>query len=246
MSHDGPTFYDDAQVFDRYAQLRARAESANDTLEAPVIAELIGAVAGLDVLDLGCGDGAYGRTLLAAGARSYLGIDGSANMVTAAQASLAGRTGRVQRADLANGIPTEPASVDLAISRLALHYLADVGPVLSGIYAALRPGGRLVFSTEHPVITCSNKALADDGLREDWIVDDYFVPGRRLVSWSGAEVVMHHRTLEEWFAAVQGAGFTVSALRESKPQRGHFADATLFERRGRIPLFLFIAASKPR
>ena len=26
MSHDGPSFYDDAQVFDRYAQLRARAE----------------------------------------------------------------------------------------------------------------------------------------------------------------------------------------------------------------------------
>lgn len=246
MTHDGPTFYDNAQVFDRYAKLRARAESANDTLEAPVIAELMGVVTGLDVLDLGCGDGEYGRTLLAAGARSYLGIDGSANMVGAAERSLAGSAGRVERADLANGVPAEPASFDLAISRLALHYLADVGPVLRGVHAALRPGGRLVFSTEHPVITCSNKALADDGMRRDWIVDDYFVPGRRVVSWLGAEVVMHHRTLEDWFAAVQDAGFSVSALRESKPQREHFADGTLFERRSRIPLFLFIAASKAR
>jgi SAM-dependent methyltransferase len=246
MSHDGPTFYDDAQVFDRYARLRARAESANDTLEAPVLAELVGEVAGLDVLDLGCGDGRYGRALLSAGARSYLGIDGSANMAAAARANLVGTSGRVQRADLANGVSAEPATFDLAISRLAFHYLADVGPVLRGIHAALRPGGRLVFSTEHPVITCSNKALADDGMRQDWIVDDYFVPGRRVVSWLGAEVVMHHRTLEDWFAAVQGAGFVVSALRESKPRHEHFADATLFERRGRIPLFLFIAASKPQ
>ncbi|HZT56793.1 MAG TPA: methyltransferase domain-containing protein [Burkholderiaceae bacterium] len=245
MSHDGPTFYDDAQVFDRYARLRERAESANDTLEAPVIKALIGAVDGLDVLDLGCGDGLYGRELLAAGARSYLGIDGSMNMVRAAQASLAGTKGRVQRGDLACGVPAEPASFDLAISRLALHYVADIGPVLRGIHAALRPGGRLVFSTEHPVITCSNQALADDGLRQDWIVDDYFVPGRRVVAWLGAEVAMHHRTIEEWFAAVQGAGFVVTALRESKPQRERFADPALFERRGRIPLFLFIAARKP-
>ena len=246
MSHDGPNFYDDAGVFERYIKLRARSESANDTLEAPVMAELIGPVDGLDVLDLGCGDGLYGRQLLAAGAGSYLGIDGSANMVRAAESSLAGTAGRVRQGDLAHGLQAAPASFDLAISRLAFHYLADVGPLLRGIHAALRPGGRLVFSTEHPVITCSNKALADDGLRQDWIVDDYFVPGRRVVSWLGADVVMHHRTLEDWFAAVQGAGFAVTALRESKPQREHFADAVLFERRSRIPLFLFIAASKPR
>lgn len=247
MSLDGPGFYDDATVFRRYAQLRARAGSANETLEAPVMAELIGWVDGLDLLDLGCGDAGVGRELLASGARSYLGIDGSVNMVRAAEAILAGHpNGRVQQGDLAQGVQVAPASFDLAMSRLALHYLSDVEPVLRGIHAALRPGGRFVFSTEHPIITCSNKALSDEGLRrQGWIVDDYFVPGPRAVSWLGAEVAMHHRTLEDWFAAVQRAGFVVEALRESTPRRERFADAALFEQRRRIPLFLFISARKP-
>ena len=54
----------------------------------------------------------------------------------------------------------------------------------------------------------------------------------------------HHRTIEDYFHAVQKAGFTVDSLRESRPDRHHFLDQATYERRLRIPLFLFVAAQK--
>lgn len=243
VSHNGPQFYDDAAVFDRYAQLRARAQNANDTLEKPTFVALVGSVTGLDVLDLGCGDASFGQELLARGARSYVGVDGSANMVRSAVATLAGTHAQAVQADIAEwSYPA--AAFDLVTARLVLHYVSDLGALLAKVHRSLRPRGKLVFCVEHPVITSCNKALGDDGFRQDWIVDDYFSTGERSVSWLGAQVVKHHRTIEDYFLAVQQAGFTVSSLRESRPDRRQFLDQATYERRLRIPLFLFVAAEK--
>ena len=54
----------------------------------------------------------------------------------------------------------------------------------------------------------------------------------------------YHRTVEDYFRALQEAGFVVEQLRESRPQREQFADEQTYERRRRIPLFLFLAGRK--
>lgn len=54
-----------------------------------------------------------------------------------------------------------------------------------------------------------------------------------------------HRSVESYYTALQQAGFRVEQLRESAPQRAHFTDEETYERRKRIPLFLFLAARKP-
>jgi trans-aconitate methyltransferase len=95
MGTAGPTFYDDDTIFATYVRGRQRRDNPNDTLEKPVILELIGDIAGKSVLDLGCGDAAIGREFLQHGATAYLGIDGSANMVALAKQTLAGTSGRV-------------------------------------------------------------------------------------------------------------------------------------------------------
>ena len=59
-----------------------------------------------------------------------------------------------------------------------------------------------------------------------------------------ARVVKHHRTIEDYFTAVQQAGFAVTGLRESRPDRRLFLDQATYDRRLRIPLFLFVAAEK--
>ncbi len=242
MPHQGPGFYDDDQVFNQYAGLRAQRESANDTLERPLVRQMLGPVQGLDILDLGCGNADFGREMLQAGAASYLGIDGSANMVAAAQPMLAGTPGRALQA----GIDTwdyPAAAFDLVVSRLALHYLPDLGAVAARVHHALRPGGRFVFSVEHPVITSSQRS--DAGPAEDWIVDDYFRTGPRVVHWMGTDVVKHHRTLEDHFLALQHAGLVVEQMRESRPDRARFENEATYLKRQRIPLFLFMAARKP-
>ena len=55
----------------------------------------------------------------------------------------------------------------------------------------------------------------------------------------------YHRAVEDYFAALQRAGFVVEQLREARPRREHFQDTETYERRKRIPLFLILAALKP-
>jgi SAM-dependent methyltransferase len=244
VSLDGPGFYDNDPTFAVYSKRRNRPDSPNQTLELPVVAALLGDPTGQDFLDLGCGDGQFGEVLLAARASSYHGIDGSQNMVSAATARLSGTPGVVQQARLEN-LSLPAARFSRVSARLVLHYLADLAPLLSEVTKALTDNGLLVFSVEHPVITSSDLAATESGLREHWIVDNYFDTGPRTTKWMGAEVVKHHRTVEDYFAAVQSAGLRVEALREAAPQAKHFTDDELFRRRCRIPLFLIIAARKP-
>jgi SAM-dependent methyltransferase len=241
---DGPAFYDDADVFANYEQLRAHPDCTNNTLEGPVMSELLGPLRGLRLLDLGCGDAALGRDALADGALSYLGVDGSANMVAAARQTLAGTLGRVEQAELETW-PAPPEVFDLVCSRLTLHYLPDLAPVFARARQVLVPGGRFVYSTEHPVLTACQRDGRDAVVADEWVVDDYFRNGPRVTRWLGSEVLKYHRTVEDHFMLLQQAGFVVEQLRESRPERRHFSDPVYFERRMRYPMFIFFAARKP-
>ncbi|MBP8295465.1 MAG: methyltransferase domain-containing protein [Burkholderiales bacterium] len=244
MSHSGPQFYDDATVFAAYAQLRERADSPNDTLDRPTMRALLGDVTGKRILDLGCGDAAFGRDLLAAGAGAYHGVDGSANMVAGARRNLAGTVGTVDHCGLDQWSYPE-AGFDRVVSRLALHYLPDLESLFRKAWRTLVPGGQLVYSVEHPVLTAFDNECDDGAQLSQWVVDNYFVTGERVTTWLGSRVVKYHRTVEDHVGALQAAGFDLHGLRESRPERRHFVEAAEFERRQRFPLFLFIAAEKP-
>lgn len=125
MGLDGPSFYDDDQVFATYRRHRLGDETPNDTLENPDLLDLIGSAVGLRVVDLGCGDAAIGKELLAAGSRSYLGVEPSRNMIGVARETLAGTGGEVVQASI-EGWEYPPAAFDLVISRRALHYVENV------------------------------------------------------------------------------------------------------------------------
>lgn len=244
MAHEGPDFYDEEEVFKTYWEgRRSRGDNPNDTLELPVILELAGDLAGQRILDLGCGNADFGVYALSQGCRSYLGVEGSHKMAAAAQAQFAGTTGTVVQATLEEWeYPSE--AFDLAISRLVFHYIRDIETVFKGVYHALMKGGRLVFSIEHPVITSSDKGWQRTGPRQDWLVDDYFLTGQRITSWMGSQVIKYHRTVEDYFLGLQRAGFRVESVRESVPRREYFSDEATFQRRQRIPLFMFMAGIK--
>jgi SAM-dependent methyltransferase len=205
---------------------------------------LLGSVSGAHLLDLGCGDAALGKTLLEQGAASYLGLDGSRNMIARAQQTLAGTGGKVVQADIRSWT-YPPATFDGVFSQLALHYIEDVDHVFQQVFQTLRPAGGFVFSVEHPVITSCDRAWQGGGVRQAWIVDDYFDSGRRVTHWLGEQVVKYHRTVEEYFLGLQTTGFVVERLRESRPERQWFVHEETYQRRTRIPLFLFLSARKP-
>lgn len=242
MPNDKP-FYDNPAVQETYFSHRDRPDNPNDTLEHPIFLDLAGNLAGLDIIDLGCGDASFGKEAFEQSAQSYLGIEVSVAMLGRARKTLEGTPGKVHRESIETWRANENVA-NLVVSRLALHYIEDLRSVFKEIYKALRPGGQLMLSVEHPVITSSYTSLAQ-GKRTSWTVDDYFKPGARVHTWLGQEVTKYHHTLEDYFDLVADVGFALERIRESRPQRGNFHSEQEYERRLRIPLFLFIAARKP-
>lgn len=57
----------------------------------------------------------------------------------------------------------------------------------------------------------------------------------------GAQVSWHHRTIEDYVAAMTNAGLTLTSLRECEPDPTRFAgDTGELARRRRVPLFLLL------
>ncbi|MEU0563892.1 class I SAM-dependent methyltransferase [Nonomuraea sp. NPDC005983] len=132
---------------------------------------------------------------------------------------------------------------DLVVSRLALHYVDDVEAVLAACHACLAPGGRVVFTVVHPVLTSHDAGT--QAARTNWVVDDYFVQGPRQRNWLGGTVTWFHRTIEDYVRVLRNTGFSLTSLRECAPREDRFnGDQAELERRRRVPLFLLVAGAR--
>lgn len=238
----GGCFYDTPEVFERYARHRhSGVSSPNAVMEEPAFLEALGPVAGLRVVDLGCGDAELGQVLLAEGCRRYLGVDGSAAMIASARSRLSGTSGEVVHANIEE-FSAPPGTVDVVVSRLALHYVEDIQAVLAAAGQWLTPTGRLVFSVVHPTLTCHDARESGDEPRTNWVVDDYFHAGARRRQWLGSSVTWYHRTIEDYVRALRQAGFALTDLGECAPRWDRFdGDVAEYQRRRRIPMFLLLA-----
>ena len=91
------------------------------------------------ILDVGCGDGALTERIAAAGAR-VIGLDSSPEMVEAARA----RGIDAFVADAESMDVERFGQFDAVFSNAALHWMLDPDAVATGIFKALRDGGRFV------------------------------------------------------------------------------------------------------
>jgi SAM-dependent methyltransferase len=236
-------FYDQPGVFDRYISHRHDGVfSPNAVMEEPAVVAHLGEVAGLRVLDLGCGDASLGRRLFDAGCVGYLGVDASARMVAQARRILEGTAGEVRCQDVRD-LVCRPAVFDVVVARLVLHYLPDIVTLLRNCRHWLASAGRLVVTVPHPVITSHEPADRSGLPRTGWEVDDYFEQGERIREWMGSTVVWHHRTVEEYVGTLHDCGFVLTALSECPPAEGLLTGhPEELRRRRRTPLFLLLAA----
>jgi trans-aconitate 2-methyltransferase len=94
------------------------------------------------VLDAGCGTGRITAALVERiPAGRVLGVDASPEMVARAREHLGDRA-EVRLADLTELVLEEP--VDAVFSTATFHWILDHDRLFARLYAALRPGGRLV------------------------------------------------------------------------------------------------------
>lgn len=243
MKFNGSSAYEEKDFLENYLQRRNRTESPNNSIEKPAIYELLGTFRNRRILDLGCGDGVFGKELLEAGALYYHGVEGSERMRQLASANLVGLEAQVTNSTMERfDFPVE--HYDIVVSRLAIHYLSEIEELFCNVHRTLKPGGKFVFSVQHPVTTSSFASKKTGEKRSSWIVDDYFEEGERQEPWIDKIVVKHHRSIESYFSALTTAGFSVTGLQEGLPKRQYFVNEEEYNRRKRIPVILAFSCIK--
>src|SRR5262249_24052767 len=113
-------------------------------LDPPVL-EACGPVAGLNILDCGCGEGRFSRLLIERGAAAVLGLDLCEPMIEAAKELQTGRdTYRV--ADVQDLSFLAGETFDLAVSYLNQCDLPDFETNNREVFRVLKSGGRFVIA----------------------------------------------------------------------------------------------------
>jgi SAM-dependent methyltransferase len=237
--------YDDAGFFAAYSALPRSVLGLDGAPEWPALRALLPDLAGLRVLDLGCGFGWFCRFARGAGAASVTGYDVSERMLARARAETRDGAVRYGCADLEQ-LTLAPGSFDLAYSSLALHYIEKLDRLLGQVHAALMPGGQLVVSVEHPIYTAPRNPgwVTDAQGRRTWPVDAYRDEGPRSTDWLAAGVIKQHRTIATYFALLRQAGFALTHIDEWAPTHEQVAANPDWAPERERPAFLIMACRR--
>jgi 2-polyprenyl-3-methyl-5-hydroxy-6-metoxy-1,4-benzoquinol methylase len=203
------------QYADAYAQMIDEREpglfSPYHDLVVPCLLECIGDVAGLAVLDAGCGHGHVARILSDCGAR-VVAVDVSPRMIDIARAADPETTIEYRVHDLSDPLPQYARQFDLAISNLVLNDVPCYRGYVSTLGEVVRSGGRVVASMSNPYSAVMRNKVEhyfDSGVAREY---------QGLAS-RGVRVYHYHRTMEEYITAFVEAGFYVRHYSDVDPRR---------------------------
>ena len=123
-----------------------------------------GRLAGLRVLDIGCGGGFLAEEFAALGCQ-VTGVDPSAASIGTARAHAAGRGLRIDyRVGAGEELPVPDAAFDVACCCDVLEHVRDLDRVISETARVLKPGGLYLFDTINR--TLASKLLAIKVMQE--------------------------------------------------------------------------------
>jgi SAM-dependent methyltransferase len=183
---------------------------------------VLGDVAGLDIVELGCGTAYFGAKLARLGAR-VVGVDPTPAQLATARRMQA-QTGLEFPLVEAPGeaVPLPDASFDLALSEYGACLWADPALWVPEAGRLLRPGGRLVFLTNSTLVYLT---APDVGPVTTELQRPQF--GMYRIKWPEELGIEYHLAHGEWIALLRANGFEVEALHELQP--GEDLQATGYE-----------------
>ncbi|MFY9555063.1 MAG: class I SAM-dependent methyltransferase [Blastocatellia bacterium] len=186
------------------------------TARIPTI-ELCEPVAGLRVLDLGCGEGYCARELRRRGAGEVVGIDVSEKMIEMARArEQIGPLGIDYRTGTATNLhDLVEDSFDLIVAVFLFNYLniEQTRKTMRQIFRILKPRGKLVFAVPHPSFPFLHRKLQSPFYFDS---GSYGYFSGRDVKFRGEiwrrddlalEVQCFHKTVTDYFEALRQGGF---------------------------------------
>jgi len=208
---------DTKELYNGQANDWARTEPIllSDYSARPAVIDLCEPLAGKKILDIGCGEGYVGRTLLKRGAAHVHGIDISQAMIDHAEqlGQQHGLTNATYACDDIRNLKSSNEQVDLVLAMFLFNYLnvEETAAVMQKAYEQLKPGGYFIFSVPHPSLPYLKKDKFPFYFQ---VLGGYFTgrntlfPGeiwRRDGVSVGVQCV--HKTVQDYFDGLRTAGF---------------------------------------
>jgi SAM-dependent methyltransferase len=205
----------------------------------PAILRMLGDVAGKRVLDAGSGQGYFSRMLAERGARVVSVEPAESLFQYSAKREAELRQGiHLIQADLTT--VDLPAEFDAVVANMVFLAIPRWERALQATIGALRPGGQLIFSVDHPCFEgIGQNWSADHGIKIIDYLTEYAMPRRHATDF--------HRPVSTYLNAVINNGGTITEVAEPR------LDPSLVGAPGapdgavaltRIPNFLIVSARK--
>jgi ubiquinone/menaquinone biosynthesis C-methylase UbiE len=218
----------------------------------PKLKTLLELKPGDTVLDIGCGQGVYARTIPVS--ISYQGLDLSKELIAQAKSVDKNPKHEYFVADAVEGIPLPTDSIDHAVCILAIQNMKDGARVIKHVGSVLKPGGDFVVIMNHPAYRIPRQSSwgTDEVNKLEYRrVNRYLSPMEIPINahpglkdspltWT------YHQPLEYYSKAYKEAGLAIVDLEEWTSDKESVGKAAKAENRARkeFPLFLAIKAVK--
>ncbi|MFB5662607.1 class I SAM-dependent methyltransferase [Alteribacillus sp. HJP-4] len=239
--------YDEDTFYQEYKTMRESGTSYNDFIEQPALRAALGDPGGKDILDLGCGAGAFAYYCAANKAKSVRGIDISSNMINQARMTNHHENIIYEQSSMED-CQLPAAGFDMAVSSLAMHYIKNYSSIVEKTHTALRHGGIFIFTMEHPYATARRgmgKWIKDKkGNKLYWALDNYQEEGKREQHWVIDGVIKYHRTISSLMNTLIASGFLIEEVQEPKPTAEGLEKQPKLCSELRKPSFLLIKSRK--
>ncbi|HEY0738889.1 MAG TPA: methyltransferase domain-containing protein [Herpetosiphonaceae bacterium] len=240
---------------------RAGYDVYRDYLNTPAFFAMLPPFAGLQGLDIGCGEGHNTRLLAIRGAQ-MTAVDIAEVFVE--QASSLEREhplGIDYRVASAVELPFADERFDFATAFMSLMDIPETDRVIAEAYRVLKPGGFLQFSIAHPCFDTPHRRNLRDtsGITYAIEVGDYF-QGRDgeisewLFSAAPPEVTQgltkfriprFTRTLSQWLNLLIASGFVIERVEEPRPGDEVVAARPELQDAQVVSYFLHVRVRKP-
>jgi len=147
-----------------------------------------------------------------------------------------------------SGIPEN--YFDLVISIYALGWSPDLTRTLACVCSYLKPGGKFIFSWEHP----GYRSLRYEASLGKYIFEDSYLAEGPVIdpSWKGVEIVINHRKLSTYLDAIIQSGLVVDQVMECEPNMALACEQDFdpekwysIPRAQLLPTTFIVKASKP-
>ncbi|HJB26554.1 MAG TPA: class I SAM-dependent methyltransferase [Firmicutes bacterium] len=238
--------YDEEIFFKKYSQFPRSVQGLRAAGEWHELEAMLPDFSNKRILDIGCGFGWHCMYAAEHGAKQVVGTDISCKMLEVARQKHSSSVITYQQVAMED-LEFPPASFDVVLSSLALHYTPEYSLICDKVYRFLSPGGFFVFSVEHPVFTAYGNQdwiYNEQGNPDHWPVDRYFVEGERQAVFLGETVKKYHRTLTTYLGELINRGFSIERVVEPQPQPHLLETVPGMREELRRPMMLLIRAVK--